>query len=212
MTTIAAGSPIQVFAKHPNKDALLVHFVPSHLKEPGVQALVVLSVESSGVAGLPTPSLPRHVYFQVAPKGGSFVDFGEAKNACLLSLELYLQILGFFAEEYPRIESKIKHELRAMREENLPVLIEPGLGFIGHGYCVYKHQFNGETVIDIRAESKNKEDIFYVHLTTSNSSNKHGIPLYGECMKQLANNLPTLKKLTAFLYTQHNYQPSSIQQ
>ena len=89
------------------------------------------------------------------------------------------------------------------REQNAPritgharkaktVLIEPGIGFVGHGYCIYQHRLDNETVLEIRTESKTKDDIFYIHLLKNNQS----LPLYGNAMKTLANNLPTLKKLT----------------
>ena len=180
-----------MFSKHPNPDALLVNYVTSTLKEHGIQAIIVSSVNHSGVAGLPTPALPRHVYMQVSPRGGCFVKFDEAPNTCVITLELYLNLLQFFANDYPRVESKMRHELQAMREKNTPVTIEPGLGFVGHGYCIYQHNFDSDTVLDIRSESKTKDDIFFIHLTKHN----HSIPLYGEPMKTLAKNLPTLKKL-----------------
>ena len=181
-----------MFSKYPNPDALLVNFVQSTLKEHGIQALIVMSLDSSGVAGLPTPALPRHVYLQVTARGGGFVKFDEAPNACVITLDMYLSLLQFFVEDYPRIESKMRHELLAMREKQKTVLIEPGIGFVGHGYCIYQHRLDNETVLEIRTESKTKDDIFYIHLLKNNQS----LPLYGNAMKTLANNLPTLKKLT----------------
>lgn len=180
-----------MFSKHPNSDALIVNFVPSTLKEHGIQALIVSSLENSGVIGLPTPAMPRHVYLQVSPRGGCFVKFDEAPQACIITLNLYINLLEFFANEYARVESKMHQELQAMREKNAHVTIEPGLGFVGHGYCIYQNHFDNETVLDIRSESKTEKDVFFIHLT----KNKHSIPLYGEAMKTLAKNLPTLKKL-----------------
>ena len=180
-----------MFSKHPNPDAILVNFVESTVKDQGIQAVIVLSLESSGIVGLPTPALPRHVYLQVCKRGGCFVKFDEASHACVITLDLYLNLLHFFANDFARIESKMHYELKAMREKNTTVLIEPGLGFVGHGYCIYEQRFDGDTVLEIRSESKTKEDVYFIHLT----KNKHSIPLYGEAMKKLAQNLYTLKKL-----------------
>ena len=76
-----------------------------------------------------------------------------------------------------------------MRTKSETIFIDNGLGFIGHGYCIYKHYFNNEMVLDIPAESQYPQDVFFINLT---HKDKKSIPLHSKMMTSLATNLPTL--------------------
>ena len=183
------------FTKLANKDSLLVHYYCSTLQEMGLQALIVPTVESAiGLPGrgLPSPVLAKHVYIQLAEKGCGFSSFEMAKNkgqTLVIPLDIYMQLLNFFANDFVLVEKKIKHEIEIMKNKSQTVFIENGLGFLGHGYCIYKHFFNNETILDIRAESESAQAVFFIHLTYKQ---KQPMPLYPKMMTALAMNLPTL--------------------
>ena len=187
--------PSSHFFKKPNSDAVLVHSYPATPQEHGVQALIVCrpSETSSAIVGLPNSSAGKLVYLQVSSRSQCFVSHDAAPNACELPLDVYLSILQFFAEDFARLETKINMEIKSMRERNALVNIEPGLEFLGGGFCIFQHFFNADTVLEVRAESKSANDDFFVHLTVG----KKSLQLYVRALQTLAANLPTLKKLTA---------------
>ena len=184
------------FSKLAAKNALLVHYFNSSSQESGLQALIVPTMESA--LGLPKGELPstilaQHVYIQLAEKGCSFSTFQKASSrgqAIILPLEVYLQLLKFFANDYVLIEKKFKHDIQIMKDKSETIFIENGLGFIGHGYCIYKHYFNNETVLDIRAESQYPQSVLFIHLTYK--QNQPPMQLHSKMMISLAANLPSL--------------------
>jgi len=210
------------FQNLPDFDSPIIHSHPSSETEGGVYCAIFLSQPRDdllkedftpppqpAIAGndcVPYPS----VYVIGAPRGECFKSFKmAAPNAVHISLTAYIDLLHFFTEEnWLSIIRQVNYNVDCMRQCNVPIVMDKGMHFYGHGYCQYvlplpssssstlseSGQENlPEATLFVRQESKDElENRYFVHLC----KNRQSVVLPPSVMMKMAEKLPTILGLS----------------
>jgi len=158
------------FYNQPDPYSVLVHAVPSSFTESGFQAVLVLHAKSEipEHLGLPPPPPPpssssssnkgyeETAFLMSAPKTQPFVMYHQAPRALTLQITVmeYLTLLAFMGKEWPRVKSKLTHQLTTMKEGSEPISIAPHLSFYGHGSCHFQISLSHRLALKAKAESR----------------------------------------------------------
>jgi hypothetical protein len=82
--------------------------------------------------------------------------YHQAPRALTLQINVmeYLTLLAFMGKEWPRVKSKLTHQLTTMKEGSEPISIAPHLSFYGHGSCHFQISLSHRLALKAKAESR----------------------------------------------------------
>jgi len=153
------------FYNHPDVQSVLIHAVTSTHCDSGLQAVIVLH---------PNAVIPSHLGLSTSSEGGEtahlmisrpnhpFVAYSDAPKAVVMTVSIveYLTLLTFWSSEWPRLKSKLLHQVSLMTDGTDPVKITTNLSFYSHGLSHYSVSLSSRLVLRARADSRlpTKED------------------------------------------------------
>lgn len=158
-----------VFYNKPDLQSLLVHSYSSSFTHAGLQAIVCFH---------PVPILPSHlglprldsyedkVFLQVAAEDQPFLLQSAAAHGQTLQINVteYLILLQFVANEWTRLESKLKHQKQSMQEGTDPINITGHLVFYNHGSSFFKTNLSSRLIFKAWIDSSCNNKMAYASL------------------------------------------------
>lgn len=152
------------FSNQPDLYSVLVHALPSSFNEAGFQAVVVLHPKSTIPQDFGIPSTAKGheetAFLMTAPKTQPFVLYHQAPRALVMQISVteYLTLLTFLGKEWPRVQSKLTHQMKTMKEGSEPISIAPHLSFYGHGSCHFRISLSHRLTFKAKAESRHLKE------------------------------------------------------
>jgi hypothetical protein len=103
------------------------HPVPSHVLEK---------------LGLPERA-PPGAYVQTTPYNGTFVPFNRTGTKMYMTLQLYTDLLEFFATDYPSLRERLRHNVQSMLQLDQPISLGKYTGYYYHGVTTARVTMKG---------------------------------------------------------------------
>lgn len=163
----------QEFLNFPDPRSVLVNELDSTATRNGFRAIIVpkvsaLSVFSQGKSGpgmpsclgMTAPATPTEfadkVFIQVTDNLEPFCSQKEAKRTLVVDFQDYLELYRFFLQDWTMIFSKMKSNIKHMREGSQAIRLSNFLSFYNHGYTVYTTTLGRRLELCARSDSQDK--------------------------------------------------------
>jgi hypothetical protein len=201
---IFAQEKMFTFYNLPEKVSPIVHSVGSTENEPGHCAIIFVdrpspSTAAEGQADQPTQFASKLIqknsaFVFTCPKNELFLPFNEIiEHAVRLDLDVYLALLKFFKDQWPRIDMKMTADVDSMRNQTKPVALhQQGLHFYQHGSCNFINHFNNQVTLHGSRESRDLSNRTLLKLETVGGKS---VNLHPAVMVTLAQTAEPLTKL-----------------
>ncbi len=196
-----------VYYNKPDPKSLLVHSYSSSYTFPGFQAVLCFHSNPVLPSHLGLPSMDNYedkVFLQVADNDQPFLLQTNAPQGQAMQINIteYLILLQFVQKEWPRLESKLQHQLVAMHEGTDPIYISGHLVFYNHGLSYFKTSLSSRLVLKAWISSGTTKGIIHSCLEKKLDNSSEGIEqmvLPMESIVTLANDAVGFKVLTDML-------------
>ncbi len=129
-------------------------------KESGVMAFIFLDKPNQkfNIDG-------NSVHLVVARKGEGFKTMeASLQEGLTMSLEDFLCMLEWFQSQWTVLDKKMSARISKMRQLNMPIKMDEGLYFIGHGSCIFQWWFGQEVLFECRKKSNDQIDCYISHI------------------------------------------------
>lgn len=196
-----------VYYNKPDTRSVLVHAYSSSYTNPGFQAILCFHSNPILPSHLGLPALDNYedkVFLQVASEDQPFLLQVHAASGQSLQINVteYLILLQFIQKEWPRLESKLRFQLTAMREGTDPVYITWHLVFYNNGSSYFKTSLSSRLVFKAWIDSGDPKGAIQACLEKKLDNGREGaeiIPLPMESLVRLAKDAVGFKALTDLL-------------
>jgi len=159
---------------------------------PGLYAAIFVKSPNPKTAQFNIDVEPLSVYLAESESGTRFKPFNEISQcAVVVSIPGYLELLKFFRDVWPEMESAMNLRIADMRSLSMPLKIEPGLGFLGHGMCKFEKKIGDSGRLRIKKDSTDPTDRFKIKLECGGKA----INLQPVIVSRMARNLSTLLRI-----------------
>ena len=195
-----------VLYNKPDTQSVLVHSYSSSFTSAGIQAIVCF---------FPLPILPAHlglplldnyedkVFVQVSAEDQPFLVYSHVPHGQTMQINVteYLILLQFVAQEFPRLESKLKSQLMDMQEGTNPINITGHLIFYNHGSSYFKTNISSRLVFKAWIQSSLNQDKIYSYLEkkSEHTDKMEQLRLPMDSLLTLANDTTGIKVMTEIL-------------
>jgi hypothetical protein len=178
---------MDAFAIVPSINSHITHSMSSTVTEQGIQANIF--IERPEEPDYETIQ-PYSVHLVIAEKGLMFKKFKTArKEAVVLALPVYIQLLDFFQTTWPAIKAEMEATFRNIRKRNIPCEVASTIHFYLSGTAYYEKWF-GDTFLHFKKCSTDFTQ-GYFHLQRGGKS----LLLNPEVMFALAQSKETLVQI-----------------
>ena len=195
-----------VYYNKPDTKSLLAHSYSSSFTHPGLQAILCFYSNPIIPSHLGLPHLDNYedkVFLQVASEDQPFLLQTHAAHGQSMQINVteYLILLQFVAQEFPRLESKLKSQLMDMHEGTNPINITGHLIFYNHGSSYFKTNISSRLVFKAWIQSSLNQDKIYSYLEkkSEHTDKMEQLCLPMDSLLTLANDTTGIKVMTEIL-------------
>lgn len=209
----------QEFVNCCDPTTVLVHELESSVNMHGFRAVIISQRAAMHYFKNPNTSIPAHlgipqadhlshlsgkVYIQIAHYNERFVAHADASNKIIINVDEYLDLYNFFHHDWPKVVSKIKFNIRSMREGTQPIRLTNHLYFYNNGYTIYKTTLGQKLLFRARSDSQDKMMdrvtcwIKYADVTLPHSNSQLELPV--NTLHDMFSDKRALDLLTAHVY------------
>ncbi len=163
---------------------------------------------------LDVPEIYRHldvkeetVYFLALQPSSPIKQLEHVYHQAVeLTYDEYLELLKFFAEEWPAYQEHANQQIACMRRESVPTMIAPGLYFFMDGTVQFEKRFGGEARLIFQKHSTDQKSGYEMYLQNKGKTSR----VHSQVMVKMARQHAVLEELlTDFVISKHQPQSQS---
>ena len=195
-----------VYYNKPDTKSLLVHSYSSSFTHQGLQAVLCFYSNPIVPSHIGLPSLDNYedkVFLQVASEDQPFLLQTHAVRGQSMQINVteYLILLQFVQKDWTRLESKLRYQLKTMRQGTDPISITGHLVFYNNGSSHFKTSLSSRLVLKAWIESGDDKGTIHACLekTLDGADGTEWLPLPMESLVTLAKDTVGFKSMTDML-------------
>ena len=206
-----------VYYNKPDTKSLLAHSYSSSFTHPGLQAILCFYSNPIIPSHLGLPHLDNYedkVFLQVASEDQPFLLQTHAAHGQSMQINVteYLILLQFVQKEWSRLESKLRYQLKTMRQGTDPISITGHLVFYNNGSSHFKTSLSSR--LGLKAWIESGDDKAAIHACLEKKLDGadafEWMPLPMESLATLAKDTIGFKAMTDMLaYYKSNWKKSN---